>query len=121
MIKKADIVLGIVLLLLCIGASLFIAKGNVAGSSITVKIEDALYGSYNLSEDQDIVIKQNGHTNTLRIQNGTVSMIESDCSNQLCVHQGAISKSKQVIVCLPNHVVVSVEQDSHSDMDAVAY
>lgn len=121
MIKKADILLGILLLIFCTAASIFIAGHSVKGSLLTVKIDDTLYGTYELSKDQTVEIKQNGHYNQLAIKDGSASMDASDCKNQVCIRQGAIQKSKQVIVCLPNHVVVSIEGENQEGMDSIAY
>ena len=35
-------------------------------------------------------------------------MTFSDCRNQICVESGAISQTKDTIVCLPNKVVIEI-------------
>ena len=47
-------------------------------------------------------------------------MIEADCPDQLCVHQKAISKDRETIVCLPNKVVVEVKSKTESEFDSIA-
>lgn len=90
------------------------------GSQVTVTIDGQLYGTYSLNDSQTIPIKQdNKTTNVLQIQNQKAKMIHADCPDQLCVHQSAISKSKQTIVCLPNKVVIEVESGQSSDYDAM--
>ena len=46
-------------------------------------------------------------------------MLTADCPDQLCVHQQAISKKNQTIVCLPNKVVAEVTGNTRKDYDAV--
>ena len=46
-------------------------------------------------------------------------MTEADCPDQLCVHQRAISKQKQTIVCLPNRVVVEVIGGEDAGLDSI--
>lgn len=46
-------------------------------------------------------------------------MLTADCPDQLCVHQQAISKKNQTIVCLPNKVVAEVTGNTKKDYDAV--
>ena len=46
-------------------------------------------------------------------------MLTADCPDQLCVHQQAISKESQTIVCLPNKVVAEVTGNTKKDYDAV--
>ncbi len=108
MFKKADIVLAILLTILCGGSTLLAAHSGTDGTQVSVSVGGQRYGTYSLLEDQDVTIKKNGHTNVISIHGGQVSMVESDCANQLCVGQGSIRRSNQTIVCLPNQVIVEV-------------
>ena len=47
-------------------------------------------------------------------------MKSADCPDQICVHQRAISKNGESIICLPNKVVVSIEGAEDSQIDVVA-
>ena len=72
-------------------------------------VDGKLYGTYPLSQDQTIqVVQENGHHNDITIKDGQVSMTFSDCRNQICVESGAISHTKDTIVCLPNKVVIEI-------------
>ena len=53
-------------------------------------------------------------------KDGTADITEADCPDKLCVHQRAISKTKETIVCLPNKVVVEVTGSEESELDSVA-
>ena len=44
----------------------------------------------------------------------------ADCPDKLCVHQKAVSRDGESIICLPNKVVVSIEGGEDREMDAVA-
>lgn len=91
-----------------------------SGSLVTVTIDGKVYGTYPLDEPQTIPIKQQGKvTNVLQIKDHKAKMKEADCPDQLCVHQSAISKSKQTIVCLPNKVVAEVQSTQTADYDAI--
>lgn len=122
MIKKADILLGIFLVLLC-GSSLFLLHlADGSGTLVTVTAGGAPYGTYDLAKDQTIEIDQEDkdHHNIIRIEKGAVFMTESNCANQLCVQQGKIRRTNQTIVCLPHKVVVTISGGS-SGMDAISY
>ena len=92
------------------------------GSTIVITRDGALYGKYNLSQDQTIAIENTDHqvTNTLQIRDGEAKMIGADCPDKLCMHQKAISVSKENIVCLPNRIVVTVEDDDTEGLDGFA-
>ena len=47
-------------------------------------------------------------------------MEDASCPDQLCVHQNAIDKTGQTIVCLPNKVVVTVENGEEDEVDIMA-
>ena len=55
----------------------------------------------------------------MKIKDGEADMISADCPDKLCVHQKAISKDGESIICLPNQVVVEIESSESSEYDAV--
>jgi len=74
----------------------------------------------------------------LQMANRRIRILRSTCPNQVCVRQGAVSRPGEMLVCVPNRVVVlirhaneaeftktpndSVTSDkSTSDYDAVTY
>ena len=109
MIKKADILLFFLILAFGLEVSWWSLAGNAAGEKAVVTVDGKLYGTYPLSQDQTIqVVQENGHHNDITIKGGRVSMTFSDCRNQICVESGAISQTKDTIVCLPNKVVIEI-------------
>ena len=113
MIKKADILLFVCLLIFGIAVSWLSLSGGMTGENVRVTVDGQLYGIYPLSENREIEIKQNGHTNHITIKDGTVAMTSSSCKNQVCVQTGAISQTKDVIVCLPNKILVEIIGGKH--------
>ena len=120
MIKKADILLACFMIVIGVSSSIALAGSGESGSYAEITVSGDYYGTYDLYENQEISIRENGHTNILKIENGSISMIESDCHNKQCIKQGAISKSSQTIVCLPNQVLVNIN-DENREFDAVTY
>ena len=122
MIKKADIIL----LILIVAAGLIISFDPLAkkagGTDVRVTLDGDTYGIYSLAEDRTITIEKDGHTNVIVIEDGTVHMESSTCKNQICVHEGEVTAPGQLIVCLPNYVIVEIEGGEGSDeaLDAIA-
>ena len=108
-IKKADIVLFIILIVLGLGLSWLSIAGNVTGQKAVVTVSGKEYGTYSLSRSQTVTIKQHRHTNKFIIKDGYVQMTYSSCKNQICVKEGRISKTNQSIVCLPNKVIITIK------------
>ena len=120
MIKKADIILFFLILAFGLAVSWWSLAGNAAGEKAVVTVDGKLYGTYPLSQDQTIqVVQKNGHHNDITIKDGQVSMTFSDCRNQICVASGAISQTKDTIVCLPNKVVVEIIGEKPGDVDII--
>jgi hypothetical protein len=119
MLKKADILLFFVILIFGVAVSWWSLAGNQAGDLVVVSVDGQIYGSYRLGEDQVIQIEKNGHQNYITIKGGQVSMSFSNCKNQVCVHTGAISETKDSIVCLPNRVVVEIQSEEGGGLDVI--
>ena len=131
-IRKADIILFIVLIALGLAASAALSLSRTAaGSDARVIIESggSLYAEYPLGEDRTVIVpspkegvsslavpddskpasEQFTHYNVVVIQDGHVSVTEASCKNQVCVDHADISYSGESIVCLPNRMVVRIE------------
>ena len=118
--KKDAIFLG---LLLLVAIFVFFYMGyfqKEQGAMVKVTVDGKVYGTYALEKEQTVDIKTGDKTtNILKISDGKAKMLTADCPDQLCVHQQAISKENQTIVCLPNKVVAEVTGNSKKDYDAV--
>ena len=55
---------------------------------------------------------------TLRVENGTIRFLHSDCRDQRCVETGALSRVGQAAACLPARIAVSIASGDHG-IDAV--
>lgn len=119
MIRKADIILAAILIVLGSAASYALSAGGETGQMVYITADGREYAYYSLMESRTVTIEQDSHINKITIKDGQVSMTFSDCSNQDCIHQGAISKTSQSIVCLPNKIVVEIH-GNNQEYDAVA-
>lgn len=119
-IKKADIILGIAIIILGIAFTILIAVTGTNGSKVVVTVGGELYGTYDLNVDQEISIEQSGHINKVTIKDHKVSMVFSDCKNQICVKHKDIDSSNESITCLPNKVMVTIEGSEEGGYDAVS-
>lgn len=111
-IKKADIILLIILILLGLASSAYLFMSKSAGDSVIVEAQGKLYGKYSLFEDKEIevVSTDSTHTNVhISIKDGQAKVTKSSCKNQICVRHSAIKNKGESIICLPNRVVVKIE------------
>lgn len=47
--------------------------------------------------------------NKIEIHDGKIGIAEADCSDEVCVYQGYISKVGDQIVCLPHRLIITIE------------
>lgn len=115
-IRKADIVLGLFLLLFCAATAVFAYGIGESGADAVIEVNGELYGTYPLSQDRVIDIDSEFGHNQAVIADGKIYMAESDCPDSYCLGQhrasGGIDSSNRTIVCLPNRVVISVSGGS---------
>lgn len=113
--------IGIALALLIAGAvaGFFRMKSGQRGDYVQIFVQGSLYQDVSLHKDQVIEVERDGHINRVQIQNGQARMIEADCPDKRCIQQGAIDHSPQMIVCLPNQVVISCKEEN-TDVDGMA-
>ncbi len=117
---RNDAILIAVLLLLGGALALFLRAARQGGEYVSVRVDGALLMELPLGEDARIVLGEEGHTNTLVIENGTAQVTAADCPDQICVRQGAVRFAGESIVCLPHRLVVTVEGGTPSDTDVTA-
>ena len=116
--KKNDFILIISVIFIALSVFLFLKFTKEEGSGqVVVKVEGEEFGRYDIDEDNEININNN---NILVIKDKKAYIKEATCPDKLCVKQKEISMDGESIICLPNKVVVTVESDSKSDIDAVA-
>ena len=120
MIKKADIILFILIIAAGLMVSLSPLVKEFQGTDVRVTVDGELYGIYDLNSDQTIEISRDGHTNVVVIESGTVRMESSSCKNQICVEHGKISHGNDSIVCLPNRVVVEIDKQEGGEADVIS-
>ncbi len=91
------------------------------GAYAEVYVDGKLFGRYPLAENAEISIPNNNNSgNILIILDGAADMVSAGCPDRLCVRQASIERSGEVIVCLPNRLVVEITGGVEEGMDAIS-
>ena len=114
--KKRDIILILSVLIIAGALFLVLEMSKSEGARVIVKIDGVEVAEYSLSENGSYDL--NGGTNILVIENGIAWLSDATCPDKLCVHQGKISKTGEVITCLPNKLTITV-YGAESDVELV--
>ena len=121
--KKNDIILigGIlVVALLAYGIITLIQGKQTHNAEAVVTVDGVVYGSFVLDEDMvERIELPDGSYNVLEIKEGEADIIEASCPDGICVNHRAVSKRNQSITCLPNKLVVEIQNGEESDVDMI--
>ena len=108
-LRKADILLFFILLA-CAALLAVLPLARATGSEHKVRVTSGgeVVGIYPLEIDIEVEVDRDGHHNIVSIKDNKVHMEYSNCKNQICVNTGEIAETGEVIVCLPNYVIVEI-------------
>ena len=115
---KLNIALATIIVLAAVGAfaavRLLGASTSQDTAQVVVKDADGTEYELPLSQNAKTTVKSSAGTNVVQVKNGRVRVLDADCPNQDCVHQGWISTSGQQIVCLPHKLTVDIVDENGS-------
>ncbi|MBS4538877.1 NusG domain II-containing protein [Clostridium sp. D2Q-11] len=124
--KKLDGIIIIVVLLVSLLGFLYLQYGrdnDFNNKKAEIYIDGELYNSYELTEDidEEVVINTELGTNIIKLYNNGVNIIDADCPDKYCVSDGFINEPGEMLVCLPNKVVVEIKGEKESTIDDTSY
>jgi hypothetical protein len=114
---RNDLILIAALLLIAGILYLALNLGRREGGVAVVRVDGVEVERHSLSVDGTFPL--NGGSNILVIRDGQAWLSEANCPDLLCVKQGRIHYTGQVITCLPNRVTVTVEGGESDGVDLV--
>lgn len=95
------------------GAALFFYARTAAGTTAGVYLDGALLRRIDLAAVTEAytfdVTGESGITDTVEVSPGKIRVRKATCPDQVCVRQGWIGTSAAPIVCLPNGLVIQIE------------
>lgn len=103
--KKGDFVIIFSVLIAAGLITVLFLFGGTNGNNVIIKQNEKTINTVPLS--QNTVIKL--ESNTIRIKDGKVEVVWASCKNQICRKHTPISKKGESIVCLPNEVIITIE------------
>ncbi len=126
--RKTAFLIVIGILLLAIGCGLWIVLAPLSQATdkpLVARIyqDGVLIQSIPLSTVEDTytftVVGENGCRNEIEVRPGSIGILSADCPDKLCVNQGFINTSILPITCLPNHLVIQLQEASADEGDSV--
>ena len=115
--KRADLILVVALLLLAGILYLTMNANRQEGGVAVVRVNGVETERHSLLQNGSFPL--NGGTNILVIEDGYAWMSEANCPDHICVRQGKIHYTGQVITCLPNRLTVTIEGGEDGGVDLI--
>ena len=76
-------------------------------------------GFYPLTEDRTIRVPGPIGTTVVRIRHGQAAIVQAPCAHKLCQKMGPIPAHGNVMICIPNRIVVEIKNRKGQDTDAI--
>lgn len=89
------------------------------GATVVVQVYGEEYARLPLDKDTELDITHGENHNHLVIKDGVATVTDASCPDKICVNQSDISKSTDMIVCLPNQVLITIEGGEESGTDSI--
>lgn len=112
--NKKDIILIIVLIVFSIISLPFIS--NRKSNKATVYYKNNAILNIDLTLNKNYEVKGTKGIVKIIVKNNKIKVENENSPKHLCSKQGYISKSYETIVCLPNEIVIKIEDNN--DIDA---
>lgn len=89
------------------GGNLFLNRTPAVMVEVTV--DGVVVEELNINHDTQMTIPSYGNgTNLLVISDGNAYISEASCPDKVCVHQGKVHQSGEMLVCLPNRMIAKI-------------
>jgi len=96
-------------LLVCGSLSAFFLPRRGPGQWAVIEANGKSLGRFPLRGKENISAQGPLGTTHIRIAEGKVWVVDSPCPHKLCMKMGKKERAGEVIVCVPNRVIVRVE------------
>ena len=106
---RADLLLFGVLLVLGLLLLALLRLTRTEGAQVVVLVSGQEQARYALSDARTEQITDGTRSNTLVISDGYAWVIDASCPDHLCEQQGKICYNGEMIICLPNQLIVQIE------------
>lgn len=112
--KKWIIVLAVIAIILA-AAFFAISHFGKQGTIAVIRVNGEIYEKIDLDAvtvAYEIEINTKYGYNKLKVDHGSIAVIESDCRDHICMDKGAVSSEGVPIICLPHRLTIVIEGDN---------
>jgi len=126
--KKNDLILFGIILVLSLASFAGIKwfqNQNASNNQVIIKNDGTVIKTFPFTDktDEEFFFEEDGEINRVVIKDGQVTVNEANCRDQICVKSQSISKTGEIIVCLPHKFTVEIYSDETAEdnlLDSIA-
>jgi hypothetical protein len=118
-ITLGDKILVVVIVILAIISLVAVNRLKQPGQIVIIEVAGRMVHQLNLNEAREISVAGPIGTTRVKIDHHAVQVISSDCPEKLCIKTGKIRHAGEIIVCVPNKVVVKITEKRKTQFDVI--
>ncbi|MEE4252648.1 MAG: NusG domain II-containing protein [Desulfuromusa sp.] len=99
----------VVAILVALSFSLLLRQSS--GARVIVRSDDRIVFVAPLDKDQRVELEGPLGVTILQIENGAARVVSSPCANKVCIHMGEARHTGDLLACVPNQLVITIEGD----------
>lgn len=117
LLTTSDKALIVALLVLSFASFWIIPGAGKQGGAVLIEQNGKLIKMLPLDRETTVNVEGPLGTTVVKVEKGKARIISSPCPRKLCLRMGSISKAGEMVVCVPNKVVVRIK--GKQEIDAV--
>lgn len=117
-IKFLDIIIAAALTAGSAAGIIYQTSGETGGKAEII-FNDNVIDIINLEQNCDYHYNGSVSPVTVSVFNGKIRISESGCPRGLCMRQGEISREREIIVCIPNRIMITIVDGAKPDVDGI--
>lgn len=102
----------LIVVAMLVALSFLILLHQGSGSRVVVRSDDKIVFVAPLNKDQRVELEGPLGITVLQIENRAARIVSSPCAHKICIHMGEARHSGDLLACVPNQLVVTIEGDS---------
>ncbi len=120
-LTRADKILLLVFILLAASSYSILRRFQTPGEMVVVEAGNKIVAFFSLAEEGQYIVAGKLDNVTLQIKDKAVRIFDVSCPRKVCQQMGWIKNKGEVIVCLPNQLILRIGEQGSGDLDAVAH
>ncbi len=105
----------LLVVVLLVAASFLLLVGQKSGGKVVVSRDNKVIFVAPLNKNRRIELEGPLGITVLEIKDGAARIVSSPCTKKICIHMGAARRNGDLLACVPNHLVITIEGDQDGE------